>query len=121
MHRANNEAYDKYEISFGEFQTRHTAINAKFSRNDKMEKEADKVLNQAKLIEEIQDKYVNGQISVQQSIDQLLKLQINDDESLKLVDTVVGNLKLFKEIEAKYNKGEMTIEECTVKKNENTD
>ena len=82
-----------------------------------MEKEADKVLNQAKLIEEIQDKYVNDQISVQQSIDQLLKLQINDDKSLKLVDTVVGNLKLFKENETKYNKGEITIEEYTDHKN----
>merc|ERR1711933_507438 len=81
------------------------------------EKEADKVLNQEKLIEEIQDKYVNGQISVQQSIDQLLKLQIKDDESLKLVNTVVGNLKLFKENETKYNKGEITIEEYTDHKN----
>ena len=43
-------------------------------------------------------------------------MQINDDESQKVVDTVLGNLKLFKEIEAKYNKGEMTIEECTVQK-----
>ena len=81
-----------------------------------MENEADKVLNQAKLIEEIQDKYVKGQISVQQCSAQILKLQINDNESQKVADTVLGNLKLFKEIEAKYNKGQITIEECTVQK-----
>ena len=116
MHLANNADWNNNKVSSEVYQRRRAAINMKFSVNDKMEKEADKVLNEEKLIEEIQDKYVNGQISVQQSIDQLLKLQINDDESLKVVDTVLGNLKLFKEIEAKYNKGEMTIEECIDKK-----
>ena len=70
-----------------------------------MKKEADKILEKVKLINKVQDKYVAGQITLQECTAKTLKLKyIGNNEIEKIADETLGNVKIFKEIEEKYIK-----------------